>query len=125
MQAIVLLIDEAQLERKINEWALTRAGYDVLSAANGGQALRLVQDRTPDVIVLDSLLPDVDACDLVAELKQNARTAPVAVIILSRTVRDAERFKTAGVTEILEKEKVLSDTRFLLDTVEGVLHPVL
>ncbi|HVO59659.1 MAG TPA: response regulator [Terriglobales bacterium] len=125
MKATVLLVDEAQLERKINEWALAHAGYDVLSAPNGLQALRLIQNRTPDVIVLDSLLPDLDECDILMELKQNLRTARIPVIILARTVTDAERFKTAGIAEILEKEKVLTETRFLLDTVEGVLHPVL
>jgi CheY-like chemotaxis protein len=125
VKATVLLIDEAQLERKINEWALAHAGYDVLSAATGVEALRLMENRLPDVIVLDSLLPDVGDCHMLAGLKQNPRTARIPVIVLSRTVTSAARFKAAGAAEILEKEKVLTETRFLLDTVEGLLHSVL
>jgi PleD family two-component response regulator len=123
VKATILLIDEAQLERKINEWALSHAGYDVLSAADAKQALRLVQNTPADIILIDSLLPDADTRNILAALRRNARTARIPVVILSRAGADFERWK--GTAEILEKEKALIDPGCLLDTVEEVLHPVL
>ena len=126
MKAKVLLIDEAQLERKINEWTLTRAGYEVVSATNGEQALQLAENQAPDVILLDALVPDIKGRRFLVELRHNRATAGIPVIILADSAaRNAERLKREGAAEILDKEKALSDGRFLVDTVEGVLHPVL
>lgn len=126
MKATVLLIDEAQLERKINDWALTHAGYEVLSARNGEQALRLAKNKAPDLILLDGLLPDIKGHSFLVELKRNPATAGIPVIILTGTPAvGSERLKREGAAEVLEKGKALTDSRFLLDTVEGVLHPVL
>lgn len=126
MGATVLLIDEAQLERKINEWTLMQAGYEVVSAADGEQALRLAESTTPDVILLDALVPDISGHPFVIELKRHSATARIPVIILSGTPpADAERLKREGATEILEKEKALIEGKSLLNTVEAVLHPVL
>ena len=126
MKARVLLIDEAQLERKINDWTLAHGGYDVVSAGSGEQALRLARDRTPDVVVVDPLLPDVQGRPILAELKDNCITGRIPIIVLARAgLWEAERLRQGGATEVLDKEKALSDGRLLLDTVEGVLHPVL
>lgn len=126
VNATVLLIDAAQLERKINEWTLAHAGYEVISASSGEEGLRLVRDKTPDVIVLDPLLADVRGRSLLTELKRNSLTARIPVIILSPAGgAEVERLKREGAAEVLEKEKQLSDNGLLLDTVEGVLHPVL
>lgn len=77
MKARILLIDEAQLERKINECTLARGGYDVVSTESGEQALRLAQDRTPDVIVVDPLLPEIRGRSILAELKDHRVTGRV------------------------------------------------
>ena len=126
MKATVLLIDEAQLERKINEWALTHAGYEEFSAQGGEQALRLVRNRVPDVIVLDALVPDIHGRPFLVELKHHPGIDGIPVIILATTpASNADRLKLRGATEIVAKERVLSDSRYLLKTVEAVLHPVL
>ena len=126
MKARILLIDEAQLERKINECTLARGGYDVVSTESGEQALRLAQDRTPDVIVVDPLLPEIRGRSILAELKDHRVTGRVPVIVLARAGRsNARRLQQEGAVEILDKEKALTDGRLLLDTVEEVLHPVL
>lgn len=124
MKARVLLIDEAQLERKINEWTLVHGGYDVVSAETGEQALRLAQGRTPDVIVVDPLLPDVQGRTILAELKDNHITGHVPIIVLARA-GGCERLQQESGAEILDKEKALTDGSLLLDTVEELLHPVL
>lgn len=126
MKATILLIDEAQLERKINEWTLTHAGYEVVSAGNAEEALRLVEQKAPDVIVLDGLLPDIKGHAFVKELKRHSAVAEVPVIILAaHPAVNAQRLKQEGVAEIVEKEKILTDSGVLLHTVELVLHPVI
>ena len=126
MKTTILLIDEAQLERKINEWTLTHAGYEVVSASNAEEALRLAEQKAPDVIVLDGLLPDIQGRAFLTELKRHSALAAVPVIVLAANPAvNVRRFKQEGAAEIVEKEKTLTDSGVLLHTVELVLHPVL
>jgi CheY-like chemotaxis protein len=126
VKATILVIDEAQLERKINEWTLIHAGYEVVTASNGKHGLQLAQDKAVDVILLDPVLPDISGDQLLLELKRNPRTAQVPVIILAITARAyTDSFKQKGAAAILEKEKALTSSRLLLDTIEEVLPPVL
>jgi len=126
VKTTILLIDEAQLERKINEWTLIHAGYEVVTASNGKQGLLLAQDTAVDIILLDPVLPDISSQQLLLELKRNVRTARVPVIILAITARAyTDSFKRDGAAAILEKEKALTCHRLLMDTIEEVLPPVL
>jgi twitching motility two-component system response regulator PilH len=126
MGSTILLIDEAQLERKINEWTLMRAGYDVITAKTGEQGLRLARERAPDVILLDPILPDMSGHELIHSLQSDSRTARIPLIIVSTNPQlRSTCFKQEGAAEYLQKEQVLADNgRLLLDTVESVLHPV-
>ncbi len=126
MKPIILVIDEAQLERKMNEWALTHAGYDVLTAQTGGQGLRLARERSPALILLDPLLPDMSGHQLLGELKNHRRTAQIPVIILSSTSRGAAvRLPEEGAAEYLEKERAFEGSgQLLLSTVANLLNAV-
>lgn len=125
MNATVLLIDEAQLECKINEWTLTHAGYNVVVATTADEGLRLAQDKPPDIIVLDSLAADAKGRQILSALKDNPLTTRIPVLVLFRKGQLAtERFKSAGAAEIMDKEQAAEDGGLLLNTVEGLLHPV-
>lgn len=123
MAHVVLLIDEAQLERKMNEWNLMRAGYSAVTATTASQGLRMARDHMPDVIIMDTILSDPSYRQLLLDLRSNSQTAGIPVILLSRT---PPSWQEAGDhIRVLHKERVLGEGRLLLDTVEEVLHSVL
>jgi len=62
---------------------LDRAGYAVRTYPDAGGFTRSLADRVPDLVVLDLMLPDADGLDVCRELKQEARTATVPVIMLT------------------------------------------
>jgi DNA-binding response OmpR family regulator len=81
--AVVLLIDDSKFLRRANELSLAKAGYEIITASDGEEGLRVALERKPDIIVLDMLLPKLGGAQLLPLLKQDARTAKIPVIVLS------------------------------------------
>jgi DNA-binding response OmpR family regulator len=79
LERTVLLVDDRPDARYMMVRALASAGFDVLEAATGGHALRLAL-LTPDAIVLDIALPDIDGFEVVRRLKANAATQHIPVV---------------------------------------------
>jgi two-component system cell cycle response regulator DivK len=111
MNATVLLIDDSKFLRRANELVFTRAGYAVLVASDGEEGLRIAQNKTPDVIVLDMMLPKISGPQLLQMLKQDARTARIPVIVLSSLPQSNEaKLKEHGAVAYFEKAKLGIDT---------------
>ncbi len=100
-QRILVVDDEPQIRRALRA-ALQAAGYAVLQAAAGAEALDMLALHEPDVVILDLGLPDMDGGDVCVRLRAWSR---VPVIVLS--VREAEREKVkaldAGADDYLVK----------------------
>ena len=79
MTFILVVDDEPHIVRTLTI-NLRARDYDVASAADGRSALRIIKERTPDVIVLDLGLPDVDGIDV---LRTARETSNVPVVVLS------------------------------------------
>jgi DNA-binding response OmpR family regulator len=62
---------------------LTRAGYRVLTAASGREALDTVARQNPDLIILDLMLPDIDGFGVCEILRRHVATATIPIVILS------------------------------------------
>jgi CheY-like chemotaxis protein len=84
---------------------LRAAGLRTIEAASGGAGVFLAAERTPNVILLDLQLPDMDGMDVARELRKDARTAQIPVIALSARpyVGDPERLLAHGFVAYLEK----------------------
>lgn len=79
----VLVVED---ERDLNELIslnLQRNGYDVISAFNGNDALEKVRGDLPDLIVLDIMLPGVDGTEVTRQLRADARTAQIPIVMLT------------------------------------------
>jgi len=98
----VLIVDDEPQIRRFLKPALTAAGYHVLTAETGQEALRLLASGAPDVVVLDLGLPDMDGKDVLREARAFSR-API--IILSARDREAEKIMAldAGANDYVEK----------------------
>ena len=98
---VLVVDDEPQIQRFLSV-ALTAAGYEVLTAETGAQALRQAATGAPDPIVLDLGLPDRDGKDVLREIRQFSQTP---VIILSARDRESEKIEALdlGADDYVEK----------------------
>lgn len=100
----VLIIEDSRFQRKASEMTLARAGYGVLSAADGEEGLKVATEQKPDVIVLDMMLPKMGGPELLQALKKNPQTAPIPVIVLSGLPQsNSAKLISEGAAAYLEK----------------------
>ena len=93
MYTIAIVDDDCYIGNMLEE-VLTRAGYSVIRAYSGTEALMLFEQTQPDLILLDLMLRENDGFTLLREWKQRQRTKDIPVIIIS--ARGAERDKVRG-----------------------------
>jgi signal transduction histidine kinase len=82
---LLLVVDDDEAGRYSKSQVLRRAGYDVLEAVSGEDALRLVAERQPRLVLLDVKLPDIDGLEVCRRIKTNPTTASVVVLQTSAT----------------------------------------
>jgi CheY-like chemotaxis protein len=104
----VLVIDDDEIARYMVAKLLAETRYEVLEAANGADGVRLARERQPQVIFLDFVLPGMTAFDVLDELKLDATTRNIPVIIhTSRSLADHERQRLATEADaILPKQNL-------------------
>jgi CheY-like chemotaxis protein len=106
----ILLVEDSRFLRLANEKALVRAGYSVVTASDGEDALRIAYVRPPDLILLDMLLPKLGGAQVLYALRNNALTALIPVIVLSSLPQTNEnKLKKEGATAYFEKSKLELD----------------
>lgn len=84
---VLLVDDEVSIQRAVGPLLRSR-GYDVEIAGSGGEALRLVADRAPDLIVLDLGLPDIEGTEVCRRVRE---TLKVPIIVLSARGAEADK----------------------------------
>jgi len=100
----ILLAEDSKFLRVSTAHALTRAGYEVSSAADGEEALRMAREKLPDLILLDMLLPKMTGLDVLAALKQDLTTEWIPVVILTgMSQKNAAKLEADGAFAFLEK----------------------
>jgi twitching motility two-component system response regulator PilG len=101
----VMVIDDSNTIRKSAEIFLVQAGYQVLLAEDGFDALAKISDHQPDVIFCDILMPRLDGYQTCALIKKNSRLSATPVIMLSSKdgLFDRARGRMVGSDEYLTK----------------------
>ena len=90
-QSTVMIVDDSLTVRKITGRLLEREGYRVLTAKDGVDALDQVAETTPDIILSDIEMPRMDGFDLLRNLRANARTRAVPVVMITSRLADKHR----------------------------------
>ncbi|WP_227009124.1 response regulator [Christiangramia fulva] len=98
----ILVVDDATPIRSLLRQELSEAGYRVKEAENGKEALEMVRNSKPDLIILDVMMPEINGFDVAAVLKNDPSTMDIPIIILS-IVKDKERGLRIGVDRYLTK----------------------
>lgn len=89
--ATLLIVDDEIQVRKLLETLLRHEGYQTVSAASGEEALQLVAQRPPDLILLDIMMPGMDGYEVANQLKGNQATANIPIIMLSALSESSAR----------------------------------
>ena len=79
----VLVVEDEPAQREVLAYNLAAEGYGVLTAADGEEALLIVAENPPDIIVLDWMMPRLSGIEVCRRLKLRAETRGIAVIMLS------------------------------------------
>jgi two-component sensor histidine kinase len=118
---VVLNVNDDEPGRYATTRILHRAGFKVLEAATGADALRIAREDLPPVVILDVNLPDMNGIDVCRRLKSEVRTAGLMVLQVSATnvaVADRVQSLSAGADSFLiepvEPEELTAVTRALL-----------
>jgi len=93
MQPTVMVVDDSLTVRKAAHRLLSRAGYEVLLARDGVDALKQLQDVMPDAMLVDIEMPHMDGFDLTRNVRSDSRTTHMPlVMITSRTAEKHRRY---------------------------------
>lgn len=116
--------DEKHIVRLI-QVNLERAGFDVVTANDGKEALLKIAQERPDLVVLDVMMPYMDGFEVLQNLRRNPRTRDIPVIMLTAKAQDADVFRgwQSGVDCYLTKPfnpmELLSFVKRIFGTGEG------
>jgi len=79
----ILVVDDEEHIRRILKFQLERNGYEVICAENGKVGLQIAQKMTPDLILLDLMMPLMDGFEVCKRLKEEIRTSQIPIIMLT------------------------------------------
>ena len=121
----VLLVEDSKLLRVNREHILKQAGYLVLTAVDGVEALILAYESHPDLILLDLMLPKLDGAAVLRTLKADPVTARIPVVIVTAlSEKNEEKLMQEGAAAFVEKGLLLTTDEPLLYTIEKVLNAI-
>lgn len=121
----ILACDDEKHIVRLVQVNLERAGYQVVTANDGKEALQKVADENPDLVVLDVMMPYMDGFEVLQNLRRNPSTRDIPVIMLTAKAQDADVFKgwQSGVDCYLTKPfnpmELLSFVKRIFDSTDG------
>lgn len=80
---LILSVDDNPVNNTLVKSQLMYKGFDVISATSGKQALQLIDERHPDVVLLDIMMPEMDGYEVLEAIRENQDTENLPVIMLS------------------------------------------
>ena len=102
---LVLVADDEEDIRALVAFRLKRAGYEVITASDGEEALLLATTRLPDLAVLDMMMPKATGLEVTRSMREQAATKHIPVILLTARAQEADvaRGFEAGADDYVKK----------------------
>ncbi|HEY4843705.1 MAG TPA: response regulator [Terriglobales bacterium] len=121
----ILLVEDSKFLRAATERIFTNAGYRVICAGDGDEALRLAQSSLPQLIVLDMLLPKLSGPEVLRSLKKNDLTAHIPVVVLSGlSQNNGPKLVQEGADAFIEKGLLIENPGRLLEAIVAALSGI-
>jgi CheY-like chemotaxis protein len=120
----ILLIEDSRFLRIAIEKSLVKAGYEVTGLSDGREVLNAARNGNPDLIILDMMLPGLEGTCVLKELKSDASTLAIPVIVLTGLSQKNEaKMKKAGAAFYLEKTSIglEKNSEGLIQVIESVI----
>jgi len=120
MAQSVLVVDDDPLTQRLLRYYLERAGYEILGASGGREAIRLAKQHIPKLIILDLMLPDIDGREVLRQIQKTNATKDIPVVLLSgyAEIATTEESLQSGASQVLVKpinpEQLIAVLRLVL-----------
>ncbi len=107
----ILVVEDEDALSTLLQYNLDKEGYDVVVAADGEEALTLVSERLPDIIVLDWMLPKISGIEVCRRLRQRAESRNVPIIMLTARGEESDRIRglDTGADDYIVKPFAMSE----------------
>ena len=107
--SMVLVADDNEVAQRLCRRVLEKAGYGVLVAADGLQAVDLALAQNPNVILMDVAMPGMDGLEAMRRIKAERPEMRIVIASAHSMTSDRERFLAAGADDVLSKPFRLGD----------------
>ncbi len=118
MRPYILVVDDNEINLKLLSKILELGGYEVVTAHNGKDALKLIPQRMPDLAILDVMMPDMDGYELCSRIRQEPINAKIPIVMLTAMSDETERnlAMKAGADDIWSKPFEMDELRERLES---------
>ena len=117
----ILVVDDSTTNVVLLEAIFYERGYKIETAYNAKEASAVIDKRTPDLILLDLLMPQINGFDFLKKLRKdrNTKETPVIVVSAATDEENVDKIMKMGAIDFIKKP---IDLEYLVDKVESVLH---
>lgn len=122
-ESLVLVVEDEEGIRQFMRVLLERDGWSVMDAANGQEALAMIAERRPSLILLDLMMPEMDGFEFVSHLREVTEWKDIPVVVITAMELTANDYKrlNGNVTKIMrkgsyEQEQLMADVRQLVSS---------
>jgi len=91
METSILIADDEPNQLELMDFNLKGAGFSIIKASNGLEALELIENHSPDLIILDWMMPKMSGIDVCRTLRSRSETKQIPIIILSARSEDSDK----------------------------------
>ena len=118
---LILVVDDEQDIVELVKYRLEQAGYDVATASDGKQGLKLAREMAPDLAVLDVMMPQLDGYEVTEKIRSDKKISAMPVILLTARVQeqDVQRGFDAGADDYIKKPFSPKELRSRVQAVLG------
>lgn len=117
----ILVVDDSTTNVVLLEAILDEKGYQIETALNANEAYAIIERESPDLILLDLLMPKISGFEFLEEIRKNEKTIHTPVIVVSALTdeENIEKILQMGAIDFVKKP---IDLQYLVERVEKVLH---
>ena len=107
-QPFILIVEDDEFISTVYKMKLSKDGFDAVCAMNGDEALKIMRERTPDLVLLDLIMPIVDGFQTLEAMRKDEKLKGVKVLVLSNLSHedDVARTKALGAIDYIVKANI-------------------